>query len=179
MADLQFHDPDRFTTGAIGPPGERVFFLQVGEGERLASLRLEKQQVAALADSLASILADGSLTSPLEPALQPLELVGPVVPEWIVGAIGVAYDETSDRILIAVEEIPSDDLDDTDEEEDILFGPGDDEREGAATVRFLVTRAQATAFVDHARDVVAAGRPPCPWCGAPLDPEGHACPRMN
>ena len=178
MADLQFHDPDHFTAGAIGPPGQRVFFLQIGEGGRLASLRLEKQQVAALADSLASILADG-VTGDVVFA-GPLELVEPVVPEWVVGAIGVAYDETSDRILIAAQEMSTgdrDEIDDADssDESDIFLGDDD----GAATVRFLVTRSQASAFVDHAREVVAAGRPPCPWCGGPLDPDGHACPRMN
>ena len=39
--------------------------------------------------------------------------------------------------------------------------------------------AYARAFCKRAQAVVAAGRPPCQFCGGPLDPEGHPCPKMN
>ena len=46
-------------------------------------------------------------------------------------------------------------------------------------IRLYVTRSQAAAFCDHADELVAAGRPNCQWCGNPIDPDGHPCPRMN
>lgn len=172
MDDLDFRMPDRFTTGTVGDPGQRVFYLQVAEDARVATFRLEKQQVAALAESLEKLLLD--IPVPDEPP-GGLELVEPLIPEWIVGAMGIGYDEDDDRILIAAQELrpegdePDDDVDD--------FVGADEDAPG--TARIMITRAQAAAFVGHARTVVEAGRPPCPFCGRALDPDGHACPRMN
>lgn len=170
MSDLDFPTPDRFTTGTVGPPGQRVFYLQVGEGGRVATFRLEKQQVMALADSIEGLLTD--LADAAEEPAPPLDLVEPIVPEWVVGAMGVGYDESGDRILVAAQEL----VPEVDEETALadLADP-----DAAGTARMFLTRAQAAAFVDHAREVVEAGRPPCPFCGRPLDPAGHACPRMN
>src|SRR4051794_18805722 len=53
-----FDDPDRFVAGAIGPPGQRVFFLQAVEGGRVTSVTLEKVQVALLADRVTAIVAE-------------------------------------------------------------------------------------------------------------------------
>ena len=39
--------------------------------------------------------------------------------------------------------------------------------------------AGVAAFAMHGASVVKAGRPPCPLCGQPLDPEGHVCARLN
>jgi uncharacterized repeat protein (TIGR03847 family) len=175
MTELDFREPDRFTTGTVGPPGNRVFYLQVAEGARVATFRLEKQQVAALADSLAELLTD--LAEP-EGTTGELELTEPVIAEWIVGAMGFGYDEDDDRILIAVQELQAED--DEDEDEDAPIIPElDDETTGPATARVLLTREMAAAFVFHAREVIEAGRPSCPFCGKPMDPDGHACPRMN
>ena len=55
---FDFREPDRFTAGTVGEPGRRVFYLQAAEGPAVASLRLEKQQVTALADYLERVLAD-------------------------------------------------------------------------------------------------------------------------
>jgi uncharacterized repeat protein (TIGR03847 family) len=92
-----------------------------------------------------------------------LRLSEPFDEGWTVGPIGVAYDEPNDRIVVVLEELVDED---------------DDQDEGAS-VRVRLTRAQVQAFVGHARALVAAGRPPCRFCGLPLDAEGHACPRMN
>jgi uncharacterized repeat protein (TIGR03847 family) len=175
MTELDFREPDRFTAGTTGPPGRRVFYLQVAEGARVATFRLEKQQVAALADSLAELLTDLA-----EPEGQPpdTELHEPIVPEWIVGAMGVGYDETDDRILVAAQELQADDdaegADDDPEPAELIA-----EETEPATARVLLTREQAQAFVLHAREIIEAGRPSCPFCGRPMDPDGHACPRMN
>jgi uncharacterized repeat protein (TIGR03847 family) len=170
---------DRFTAGTVGPTGKRVFYLQAtGEGE-IVTLRLEKQQVAALAEYLAGILDDlPEMTGPTPEASG--ELVEPVIAEWVVGSLGVAWDETADRVVLVAEELVP--VAETDED----AGMGlevDEEPElplvDAATARFRLTRGQVASFVVTARDLVAAGRPPCPICGRPLNPEGHICPRSN
>jgi uncharacterized repeat protein (TIGR03847 family) len=123
-------------------------------------LRCEKQQVAALAEYLDGLLEDLE-PAPYGIAAGDLQLAEPFDEGWTVGPIGVAYDEPDDRIVVVLEElVPEDD-------------------EDGASVRVRLTRAQVSAFVRHSRDLVAAGRPPCRFCGLPLDPDGHACPRMN
>ena len=97
-----------------------------------------------------------------------LELASPVEAIWTVGAIGVAYDAPHDRIVVVFEE-----LTDADEEEE----PSDSD--ATAAVKVQLSRAQVSAFVRHSRELVAAGRPPCRFCGLPIDPDGHPCPRMN
>lgn len=165
---FDFNSPDLFTTGTTGRPGNRVFFLQVVEQGRIVSFRLEKQQVEALADSLEGILDDVGESA--DDDADDLGLVEPPAAEWTVGVLGVAYDASADRILVAAQELPSGDADDVSEPSE----PGD-----LAAARVLLTRAQASAFVHRARTVVEAGRPVCLFCGRPRDPEGHACPRMN
>lgn len=174
MTSYDLPSPDVVTAGTVGPPGQRVFYLQVRDAELVVTLRCEKQQVAALAEYLGGLLED------LEPApfgVSPsdLELAEPVEELWTVGTIGVAYDEPADRIVVVFEELgeAEDDTDEDDEDDDL------DPLSASASVRIRLTRAQAAAFVGHGRELVAAGRAPCRFCGLPLDPDGHACPRMN
>lgn len=160
--------PDVFTAGAVGPPGQRVFYLQVRDEELIVTLRCEKQQVAALAEYFDGLLDD------LEPAPYgvaggDLSLAEPAIDIWTVGAIGVAYDEPSDRIVVVLEELTDADPDLGDDEDD----------ESGASVKVRLTRAQVSAFVRHSRELVSSGRPPCRFCGLPIDPDGHPCPRMN
>jgi uncharacterized repeat protein (TIGR03847 family) len=54
-----------------------------------------------------------------------------------------------------------------------------DDDNGPDVLRVRLNPAAAKAFAKRAARVVAAGRPPCPFCGQPLDPEGHVCPRQN
>ena len=124
----------------------------------MVTLRLEKTQVAALVAYLTAMLADLPAAGELP---DDMDLVEPVVAEWVVGALGVTYDETADRILVLAEE---------------LVEEGD---EGGASARVLATREQVAALAAHGAEVVASGRPPCPLCGQPLDPEGHVCVRLN
>ena len=154
----EYLDPDAFTAGAIGPPGQRVFYLQACADASVSSVRLEKQQVSALAEYLAGMLHD--LPAPANVPAAP-ELSEPVEAEWTVGNIGVAYDNELDRIIIVAEELVAEDEPDGD------------------TLRVVITRSQVRAFIERAGDLLAGGRPPCRVCGAPMDPEGHACPRSN
>ncbi len=160
MSSFDLPSPDAFTTGTVGPAGQRVFYLQARDGELVVTVRCEKQQVAALADYLDGLLEDLEPT-PYGVATSDLDLTEPVQELWTVGPIGVAYDEPSDRIVVVLEELVEEDADE------------------GASVKVRLNRAQVSAFVRHSRDLVSAGRPPCRFCGLPLDAEGHACPRMN
>jgi uncharacterized repeat protein (TIGR03847 family) len=92
----------------------------------------------------------------------------------VLGPIGLGYDRVNDRLLVQLEELLDADMSDDEESEPTESEPGD-----RGHIRFYVTRGQADAFCEHADRVVAAGRPPCQWCGNPIDPQGHACPRLN
>ncbi|MDQ1724378.1 MAG: hypothetical protein QOG52_1406 [Frankiaceae bacterium] len=163
-ASFEIDTPLVFTAGTVGEPGHRVFYVQAQGDGQVVTLKLEKQQVGALAEYLSGLLADlPTINEAHVPTL--LDLVGPVVPEWTVGTLAVAWDELNDRMVLVAEELL------TEEEVEAAAAP--------ATARFRVTREQVAGFVERARVLVAGGRPPCPLCGGPLDPEGHACPRLN
>jgi uncharacterized repeat protein (TIGR03847 family) len=162
-ASFELSDVGRATVGTVGAPGQRTFYLQAREGDRLVSLKLEKQQVAALGQLLAELLSDLPAAGPLP---TDLELEEPVLAEWAVGAMQLAYDAATDRIVVMAEEsTPA-----TEE--------GAEPSEGAIG-RLALSRAQAAAIVGRAEALVTAGRAPCPLCGYPLDPSGHSCPRTN
>jgi uncharacterized repeat protein (TIGR03847 family) len=167
---------ERLTVGAIGEPGQRVFFLQGRQASQLVTLKLEKVQVAALAGWIAKTLEDlpaiGALPEDLEP--EPFE-----EPAWIVGSLGGNYDIDADRIiLVAAEAGDADDEEDDEDDED--DGEPDPFAVGAGAVaRFGATREQMAAIAIRGTALVSSGRPPCPLCGYPIDPAGHACPRTN
>ncbi|MGH9084174.1 MAG: DUF3090 family protein [Acidimicrobiales bacterium] len=160
--------PDVFTAGTVGPPGQRVFYLQVREDALTITLRCEKQQVAALAEYFDGLLDDLE-PAPYGLASPDLDLAEPIHELWTVGGIGVAYDEPNDRVVVVFEEL--NETDDDDEESE--------DSDATAAVKVQLSRAQVSAFVRHSREVVAAGRPACRFCGLPIDPDGHPCPRMN
>ena len=156
---FELEHPDHFTAGAVGPQGQRVFYLQVRENRTLVTLKSEKEQVRALGEYLASLL--DRLADTQEPAPTDLALLEPVDPAWDVGTIGVGYDESNARVVV------------------VLTGVVEEESEAAPSARFAVTKAQAVAFVERARELMRAGRPICPMCSSPIDPGGHVCPRAN
>ena len=158
--------PEDFTTGAIGPQGQRVFYLQAREGALVVTLKLEKQQVGALADYLERMLDDLPSRSADDTEKAP-DLVDPGAADWVIGGLGVAYDERLDRIVLIAEEL----IEVDDDEDELDVAP--------AVARFHLRREQVMAFIPHARDIVAAGRPPCPYCGRPLDVTTGFCPCVN
>lgn len=174
MSSFDLSSPDAFTPGTVGPPGQRVFYLQAREENLVVTVRCEKQQVAALAEYFGGLLDDlePSSSAPSGPAL---ELVEPIVPLWTVGPIGVAYDDSDDRIVVVLEELVL--VEDPETGEPVE--PDDEDGPTGDTVRVRLSRAQVSSFVLRARDLVASGRPPCRFCGLPVDPTGHPCPRMN
>jgi uncharacterized repeat protein (TIGR03847 family) len=154
---LDLGDLDKFAVGTRGPIGRRVFLLQLRCGGLEVTLKAEKQQVAVLAEYLGRLLTEiGSSADQGEP----IDLDEPAEPRFVIGALGVGYDDARDRIVLLAEELVP-------------------EGEDGDSTRFAVTREQASAFAKAAASLVAAGRPACPMCGLPLDPEGHECPRTN
>jgi uncharacterized repeat protein (TIGR03847 family) len=170
-----FERPSRFVAGTVGTPGERTFYLQATDGTRTISVVLEKQQVAVLADRLEQLLDEiVSRTGTALPAAAADNeaLEQPVDEEFRVSAMGLAWDGDAGLIIIEAQ-APAEDNEIAEATllEDVDDGPD------ALRVRIEPTRARA--FVERARRVIAAGRPPCPLCGNPLDPAGHVCPRQN
>ena len=165
--------PDHFTAGAVGPPGERVFYLQAREGRTLVTLKSEKEQVRALGEYLAGLL--DRLPDAGEAAPTDVALLEPVDAAWAVGSIGVGYDEPNGRVVVVLTAVA--------EEEEGAEEPAEEAAEGAtedaASARFAVTRSQAAAFVERARALMRGGRPICPMCASAVDPGGHVCPRSN
>jgi uncharacterized repeat protein (TIGR03847 family) len=186
VSSFDLGDIDAFTTGTVGRPGERVFYMQARAGRDVVTFRCEKQQVAVLGSSLDRLLAD--LPSPTDgPLPTALELVEPIQPVWVVGQMTLAFDPGRDRFVLDLWELVPEDLESDDRDEGDEGGTArtvdedDDEDDSAsrARARIMLSRGQALAFARHAERVVAAGRPACRFCGGPIDPDGHACPRMN
>ena len=177
MPRIFLFDPvERFVVGTVGIPGERTFFIQARTGSRLVSVSLEKAQVAAIADRVLQILREIRLSEPLTVIErvsyddQPLE--SPIDEEFRVGVIGLAY--VSNRRLIEIDLQAITDSDNADDELLEIDTSSDQD-----ILRILMTLGYAESFAKRANTVVSAGRAPCPFCGGPIDPNGHLCPRSN
>lgn len=175
-----FEPPERFVAGTVGSPGERTFFLQARGGGRLVSVALEKVQVQLLAEKLDELLGEAQrrfgITLPEAGGgggdNEPLET--PVDEEFRVGTLGLAFDVDTSTVLIEAIAVG-----DVEEEAEVEEDVEDEDTSDLDRLRVRLTLAETRAFIDRAKRVVAAGRPPCPLCGQPLDPKGHLCPRHN
>jgi hypothetical protein len=152
-----FDPPERFVAGTVGAPGERTFFLQARAGVRVVSVALEKQQVIALSERMDQLLDElmTADTRDVVPAVAPL-------------------DPDDERVVVEVFPYT----------EAAVVSPDqlDEDVEEPEPEELLVVRlpaAAARSFVQRAEKVVEAGRPSCPFCGTPMDPEGHLCVRAN
>ncbi len=170
-----FERPHRFVAGTVGEPGDRVFFLQAADGARVVSVALEKQQVEVLADRLEQLLDEvvartGTALPAADTDSEALAL--PIDEEFRVSAMGLAWDGDAGLVVIEAQ-APTED---SGVAEQTLL---EDVDEGPDALRVRIEPTRARAFVERARRVISAGRPPCPLCGQPLDPAGHVCPRQN
>ena len=162
MIELELPDPDLLTIGTVGPPGQRTFLLQAGDSAHLATLVLEKQQAASIADLLGQLLVRLDLAPVTDWDRRAMALREPVEPRWRVGAIQVGYDPDTQRFVLELEQLVPEEVDDPPE----------------VRVHFSVDQARRLAA--HAAEVVTQGRPPCPLCGRPMRPDGeHVCPSTN
>jgi uncharacterized repeat protein (TIGR03847 family) len=188
-----FEPPERFVAGTVGEPGDRTFFLQARGGGRVVSVALEKVQVSLLAEKLEELLTEASRRFGVELPEAPVPagsdnepLDTPVDEEFRVGTLGLAFDvDTTTVVIEAIEAGEGDaevDLGVEDDDDDAAVGDDDDDDEpddDLDRLRVRLTPEATRAFIARARRVVAAGRPPCPLCGQPLNPAGHLCPRHN
>jgi uncharacterized repeat protein (TIGR03847 family) len=188
-----FDPPERFIAGTIGDPGNRTFFLQAREGGRVVSVALEKVQVVVLAERLGDLLgelerrgvapgateggaladtvAEGEAAGLVDDDPGPLD--EPLVEAFRAGSLTLGWDPDAERVLVEAR-AQDEDGEAIDPDED-----DDEDEDGPDLLRVRLTASAARSFVARAARVVASGRPPCPLCGAPLDPRGHICPRRN
>ena len=179
MPVFYYDPPDRFVAGSVGQPGDRTFYLQASASGRVTSVVLEKFQVSLLAERIDELLDEvlrrTTETDEAPPAAPaglrddaPLDL--PLTEDFRVGAIALAWDSDGDRVVIEAQE----------ESEDPVEPLSDDiPVDGPGVLRVRLSPGAARAFAQRALNLVAAGRPPCPLCGLPLDANGHVCPRQN
>ncbi|MEI8081911.1 MAG: DUF3090 family protein [Actinomycetes bacterium] len=172
-----YDPPERFVVGTVGQPGERVFYLQARDRLRITTVKLEKEQVAVLAEKISELLDEIARRQPdadLDDAgaayddLEPLD--APIVEDFVVGALGLGWNSATSRVVVEAHASNDDEVPEIEDDSDV---------DGPDCLRLRLTAAMARAFVRRASAVVAAGRPPCPLCHLPLDPAGHICPRAN
>ncbi len=178
-----FDPPERFVTGTVGMPGQRTFFLQARAGVRLVSVALEKQQVAALAERVDELLDEvmaATDNDPIVPAVAPLGLEDaepleqPIEEEFRAGTMTLSWDPDDARVVIEVFPFTEAAVVAPDQVDEDFEEPEPDE-----LLLVRISAAAARAFVKRAAQVLEAGRPSCPFCGHPVDPDGHLCVRAN
>ncbi len=180
---FEYDPPERFVAGTVGEPGQRTFFLQARDGGRLTTVSLEKQQVSVLAERVDALLDEVVRRSAGEagvPAVTPADaadtapLDAPIEEEFKVGTMALAWDGDDEVVVIEAQALTEDD--DEDDETPLIT---EEDEDGPPLLRVRISGGAARAFVSRALALVAAGRPPCPFCGGPLDAGGHVCPRAN
>lgn len=190
MANLvhRYDAPDRFVAGTVGQPGERAFFLQAREGNRITSVACEKQQVSLLAEHVDKVLDEiirrstGTVDVP-PPATstsdtQPLD--APIAEEFRVGNMTIAWDPEAAKIVIemfATVEIEENAPSEIEPAASVAQPEEIPEADEVFVVK--ISPAYARDFVARAQALISAGRPACPFCLQPIDPQGHICPRAN
>jgi uncharacterized repeat protein (TIGR03847 family) len=167
--EIDLNPVSHITTDAIGQPGKRVFYIQAWQSERTVTLIVEKIQLQSLAIGIEQFLGEISAKFPDlsnasgEYSEDKMHIHPPVDPLFRVGEFGLGYDAENDLIVLVTRELVSEDQDPTE----------------AGVVRFWCARSQLRALARWGVEVAARGRPICPQCGEPMEPEGHLCPKKN
>ncbi|HEY4572152.1 MAG TPA: DUF3090 domain-containing protein [Kribbella sp.] len=177
-----FDDPERFVAGTVGEPGARTFFLQARAGNRLTSVACEKEQVMALAERLDVMLDEVARRFDRDPVAPtgvddtaPLEQ--PIEEEFRAGTMTLAWEADAERVVIEVFAVVTGEQAELEEADDPVTAAMESDDAEVFIVR--ITEEQARAFARRAVALVASGRPSCPFCGRPIDADGHICPRAN
>lgn len=153
-----FPSVDHIAIGAVGEPGKRVFLIQARYLGEMTTLKIEKAQVAALVQHLAELVKGLPRPGHLD---DPSNLIVPYEIDWVIGSIAISYLEEIDQVHLHLEELVTED-----------GSPSSSLHVGISKEQSVIIAIQGTRLVE-------AGRPPCPLCGYPLDPSGHACPKTN
>lgn len=160
---IELNPATQITVGTIGLPGQRTFYLQGSRGSQTISLTIEKEQARMLAESFEALIQELANKYPEAndtSVWTDMRLREPIESLFRVGNIGIGYNEDSNQVVLVAYELVAED-------------------EEPNVVSYWITRAQVQALVQHAYDVVKAGRPICGNCGKPIDPTGHFCPQRN
>jgi uncharacterized repeat protein (TIGR03847 family) len=169
--EIDLNPVTHLTADAIGQPGQRVFYIQGWRASdpQPVTVIIEKIQLQSLAMGVEQFLAEIIKQNPNLPQASAdyvevqMRISPPVDPLFRVGDIGLGYDHERDLVLLMVREI-------------VMEGGDADE---AAVIRFWCTRSQLFALARWGVEVASRGRPLCPQCGEPMEPEGHFCPKKN
>ena len=166
MADArEFGELIYISAEALGQPGQRRFRLRAMNAKsELATLWLEKEQLIALGEALEAVLKDEGF----EYQRAALDDRGPepVLPldalvEIQIAQLSMGLNRESRRVVL-------------------ITGDSADPGEGSATaVQMEFDYRTGYELRTRISEVVAAGRPPCPLCTGPMDPEGHVCVKTN
>lgn len=165
---IEMHPVSRITLDAVGPPGQRVFVLQASQGTEIITLKIEKEQAQVLAQGIDQLMEEVAERFPREiskmeePLSSELMLHEPIEPLFAIGQMGLGYDESEDALVLVVQELTP-----------------KEEASNARIARFWTTRGQMQALSHHIQEVADRGRPTCPLCHRPIDPDGHFCPKSN
>jgi uncharacterized repeat protein (TIGR03847 family) len=167
--EYELHPVDHITADAIGQPGRRVFYIQAWQGERTITLILDKLQLQTMAVGIEQFLAEihekfpEMLDASADYSEDKMHIHPPLDPLFRIGEIGMGYDADQDQIVLVLREVLGESA----------------QPDEVSVVRFWCSRAQIRALARWSVDVAARGRPLCPQCGEPMQPEGHFCPKKN
>ena len=168
----EFNFPERFLAGTVGMPGERTFFLQAVDGRRNVAVSLEKSQLNLLSERIVALLKEIKIGKAQDFSRKgrPIpNLITPFSEEFRVGALSLTWNPQARELIIEAQA----------GEESEIIEMEEGAENGPALLRVTISVADALTFALDAFALIGAGRPPCQFCGAPLDPQGHLCPRAN
>jgi len=169
--EMDLNPVSHITSDAIGQPGQRVFYLQAWRetDPQPVTILIEKIQLQSLATGIEQLLDEIAKQKPDLPQAagdfeeEKMRITPPLDPLFRAGEVGLGYDDAQDLVIILVREIVMEDEDSA----------------NAAVVRFWCTRTQVRSLARWGNEVISRGRPICPQCGQPMEPEGHFCPKKN
>ena len=175
MALTEFNlDPvDHISVDALGKPGNRVFYIQGRKDDVVITLIIEKIQLQSLTLGIPDFFEEIKKRFPEQTPVGEVEMQEelmriqpPVDPKFRVGNLGLAYDDERDLVCIIARELQ-------------YNGEPDDENDEGGIARYWCTRQQLLALSRWGAVVIERGRPICPQCQQPIEPEGHFCPKKN
>ena len=173
----EFNPVERFVAGTVGAPGERTFFIHARTGPRVVSVVVDKSQVIALGERTKIMLREIKKSDPTviikSDQVDDAPLEQPIFEEFRAGVIAMAWDAQNAVIVYELREITTAE---ENSDEDVIF---DENELSVDLLRVHVSPSQAAAFSKRCLTLANAGRVPCPFCGIPIDPNGHLCPRSN
>jgi uncharacterized repeat protein (TIGR03847 family) len=167
---IELRPVGHITTDAIGPAGKRAFYIQAWKDDRTITLSCEKTQIQSLAVGVEQFLADVNTKyadlpdASAEYDEDQMHVHPPLDPMFRIGQLGLGYDPDADLVALELRE---------------LLEGEDSKADDQTVVRLWCTRSQIRALANWGLEIAARGRPLCPQCGQPMDPEGHFCAKKN